>query len=237
MRGLTILAMLAGTLAHAAFNDYIEVRDLALDTGGIDSLEIDTGAGPLVVTGVPGADRITVTATITVPGRSEDEAREILEDGLQLRLEQDGSGALLESHFDDGRWIRGNSPEIELEVNLPQRLAVMIEDGSGRIDVRNVGGAIQIDDGSGSLHLAGAGSTVDVDDGSGSIEIDGAGGDVRIVDGSGSIDIRQVAGSVYIDDGSGSITVDGVTMDLVVDESGSGGIDYKNVLGQVILDD
>jgi hypothetical protein len=237
MRGLTILALMSGTLAHAAMNDYVEVRDLVLDADDIEVLNIDTGSGPLVVAGVPGADRIEVSATITVPGADEDEALEVLERDLRLSLAQNGSEALLESHIETRMFSWGDSPGIELEVRVPQRLSVTVDDGSGSIRIDDVGGSIRVDDGSGSLSIIGAGGAVAIDDGSGSIRVEGAGGDVKIIDGSGSISVRRVAGSVYIDDGSGSIDVDDVLLDLVIEESGSGSVDYSNVQGRVVLDE
>jgi len=63
------------------------------------------------------------------------------------------------------------------------------------------------------------------------------GGSLSIVDGSGSIEIREVAGSVFIDDGSGGIDVSDVEHDLVVEESGSGGLRVANVRGRVQTDE
>ena len=90
MRGIILLAALSATLAHGAANDYVEVRDLRLDAGGISELEIDAGAGSLDVVGDAGIDAIVVTATITVPDEREEKALEVIASDMVLTLEQQG---------------------------------------------------------------------------------------------------------------------------------------------------
>ena len=58
-----------------------------------------------------------------------------------------------------------------------------------------------------------------------------------MTDGSGTIFIQQVGGTVKIDDGSGSIHIDGVEKDVIIEDSGSGGLDIRNVKGKVYRDD
>lgn len=238
MRGLVLLAMLTGTLAHAAWNDYVEVRDLQLDAEGLDALDIVAGAGSLIVEGDDAADGISVAATITVSDGDEERARRDIERDMTLRLERQGDRAVLESYFESaGLFDWGRRPTIALEVRVPSRLALEVDDGAGSTEIRRIDGPIRVEDGSGSLVLVEAGSRVDIEDGSGSIRIDTVGGDVRIIDGSGSVTVRGVAGSVFVEDGSGSIDVDDVARDLIVEESGSGGVRYANVRGEVEIDE
>lgn len=236
MRGIVLLVALSATLTHAAANDYVEVRDFNLDAGSISELEIDAGAGSLDVVGDTGVDAIVVKATITVPGKDEERALEIIERDMTLTLEQTGDRAVLQSYFESGMFSWGDSPSIELEVQVPERLSLLVDDGSGSIDVRGVHGSIGLDDGSGSISLVDVGA-VEIDDGSGSIKIEEVGGDVRIVDGSGSIVIRQVNGSVRVDDGSGSINVSDVSNDLIVEDDGSGGVSFARIGGRVEQND
>lgn len=235
MRSVLIMAIFTVSLANAAVG-YEEVRELSLDTRGVDTLSIDAGAGSLEVVGDSGVSRIEVTATIQLPGRSQDKAREIIESDLVLTLEQDGDTAQLKAWFDDGGWGWGGSPSIQLEVRVPEDLHLAIDDGSGSIEVSNVRGDISLDDGSGSLTLRDVGGEVKIDDGSGSISISGAGADVSINDGSGSIEVRGVAGSVIIDDGSGGIDVSDVEEDLIIVDDGSGGLNFSNIGGRVEKD-
>ena len=77
MRSLIVMAMLATTLSHAAWNGYTETRDLAVSSDGIDFFEIDAGAGSLVVNGVDDASEIKVRAVIRVDD-DEDDARDMI---------------------------------------------------------------------------------------------------------------------------------------------------------------
>lgn len=235
MRGFIVMAMFAASLAYGASYDYREVRDLAVDANGLVEFEIDAGAGSLTVTGVDGATDITVVATIRVESRDEDKARKVIEEKLRLTLERDGDRAELRSELDSG-WGWDVNAAVDLEVQMPAGVSLIIDDGSGSTVVTGVSASVTVDDGSGSLEISDVG-TVDVDDGSGSIKITNSSGDVSVNDGSGSIVIRGVAGSVTVDDGSGSIKVDDVAEDLIIEGDGSGSVSFTNVRGVVEQDD
>lgn len=232
MRALATLILLATGISTAAAADYEEVRDLSLNAEGIRALRIDAGAGSLSVTGVGGSSTIIVEAIVRVPEDNAEKARKIIESDLVLSLARDGERAVLEARFDQGRWFSGNSGTIQLEVKVPDTLALDIEDGSGSISVLNVRGDIALEDGSGSIDLRQVGGRVTIDDGSGSISAEQVGGDITITDGSGSLKVAEVEGSVIIDDGSGSISVSGVTGDLEILEAGSGSLDISDVQGR-----
>ena len=234
LQTLLMMILFAANLVHAAFNGQQEKRELSLDSAGVETIEIEAGAGSLDVTGIPGAGRILVVATIEVPDADADEAREIIEETLVLRLEKAGSRAALDGYFKDSRWSFRESPRVHLDVRVPEKLSLDIEDRSGPVDVRDVTGAIKLDDGSGSIRVAGNGGSLKIEDGSGSIEIERSGGDVTIVDGSGSIVIAGVEGSVTVTDGSGSIDVRDIAGDLVVLDDGSGSFDYSGIAGRVV---
>ena len=74
---------------------------------------------------------------------------------------------------------------------------------------------------------------IEIKDGSGDIMIDRLIGDLEIEDGSGSIRATDIDGNVKIYDGSGSIYLDGVNRDVDIVESGSGGVEFKNIKGNV----
>ena len=237
MRGIALLIMLASTLAQAAWDDYVETRELRLDAGGVSVLEIEAGAGSLTVTGDPNADEIIVDATITVSESDEDQAKSRIEKRLVLNLEQAGDTARLEGYFESGMFGWGETPSVALTVTLPQALGLSIDDGSGSMEVSALNGDVFIDDGSGSIRLSDSGGHVEIEDGSGGIEISGVAGDVRIDDGSGSVTVERVSGSVFVDDGSGSIRVFDVQQDFIVEADGSGGVDYDRVLGRIEIDE
>ncbi len=232
MRTFLILGMFTASLAHAAWRDYEETRDLTLDANGIETVVIEAGAGSLEVRGSADARSISVTAYIHVPAK-EAKALEIIESDMVLKLERDGDSAVLHGYFEHSGWNWGDSPSIRLEVEVPARVGLDIEDGSGSMHVRDVSGDIRIDDGSGSLKMSNVGGDIDIEDGSGSVSIEGVGGDISIDDGSGSITVKDVRGSVIIDDGSGSITVTDVDADLTIVDDGSGGLNFARIEGRV----
>lgn len=226
MRSFIVMAMFAASLAEAAWFDYEERRDLELDATGIEELEIESRAGSITVDGTDG-DRIIVNATIRVDER-DDAARQLIEDYLDLTLARDGGLAILDAGFDHP----GVDVSIDLLVRIPAGMNVTIDDGSGSITVGGTRSFVRIEDGSGSIALTDiAGASID--DGSGSIEINGSSEDVEIIDGSGSITVRGVAGSVVVDDGSGSISIVDVERDVIIEESGSGGLKISDVRGSI----
>jgi len=233
MRVFLILGMFTASLTNAAWREYEEVRDLTLDAGGINRVEIEAGAGSLDVRGNPGARKISVTALIQVPGKSDEKAQKVIESDLVLTLERDGDTAVLIGYFDSSSWGWDGSPSVRLEVEVPESVALDIEDGSGSIQIRDVLGEIMVEDGSGSLQMTNIGGEVRVIDGSGSISVERVGGDISIEDGSGSITVQDVRGSVVIDDGSGSINVTDVDADLIIEDAGSGSLNFTRVNGHV----
>lgn len=235
MKGFIVMAMFFASFAHAAWKDYTEVRNLELDVADVGHIEIDAGAGSMIVKGVDGINKVFVQATISVADADKDEAARLIEKKMRLALDKHGERALLQAYFEHGLFGGTKGAGIDLEVSVPSTMAVHIDDGSGSIEVTGVAAAVTIDDGSGSVDVSGAASLV-IDDGSGSIDVNNIGGDVVITDGSGRIEVRAVAGSVTIDDGSGSISVSDVEQDLIIVEDGSGGVSIRNVRGTVEQD-
>jgi len=236
MRSIIVMAMFTASLAGAAAGEYEEQRELNLDAAGINTVDIDAGAGSLEITGVSGAAEISVLATIRVPDSDQEEGREIIEADLVLTLEKQGDTAFLKAEFDRHLWSFGDSPTVDLVVKMPGNLNLDVDDGSGSMQVSDVSGDINIEDGSGSITMTNVGGDIEIDDGSGSISAQGIGGDILIEDGSGSIKVRGVAGSVTIDDGSGGIDVSDVEKDLIIVDDGSGGLDYSDIRGRVEKD-
>jgi len=235
MRSFVVMAMFAASLSHAAWNGYTEDRDLELDTKGVSVFEVDAGAGSLVIEGVSDIQSIYVVATINVPDESTEKAKEIIASELKLSLEKVRDRARLEAHFDHRSWGFGDPPTVDLEIRVPQGLALEVDDGSGSMKVINVGADVSIDDGSGSIRVEQVNNLV-IDDGSGSIEIIGVAGDVSVEDGSGSITVEHVGGSVTIDDGSGGIAVNDVEQDLIIVDDGSGSLKTADIRGQIKQD-
>ncbi len=236
MRYITAAALVLAGFAASAASDYRELRELSIPSDGLDSLFIDAGAGSLDVRGVAGQDSIEVRATIIVDDADDDEGREFIRKRVDLRLERDGASARLVSQVKQPMLGWSADARIDVEVVAPANLALRIDDGSGSVEIADFAADVSIDDGSGSIDVRAVGN-LEIDDGSGSIDINGASGDVFVNDGSGSLVIADVGGTVTIDDGSGSIRVNDVAGDLIIIESGSGGVSFSGIEGNVEQDD
>ena len=236
MRSLVVMAMFASSLTYAAWNGYTETRDLSLATSGVDILEIDAGAGSIVVNGVADASVITVKAIIRVPDADEADAQDLIAKDLVLKLEKRRGKAMLDAYFEQSAWHYKDSAAVDLEVSIPQGLTIFVDDGSGPMHIEDVRSDVRIDDGSGSIEVSGA-LSVAIDDGSGPIRIANVTGDVEVEDGSGDIKVRAVGGTVTIDDGSGGIDVRDVEKDLDIVDDGSGSVHVADVRGTVNRDD
>ena len=149
MRTILILAMFAASLADAAVGAYEEVRELTLDTSGVNMLKIRAGAGHLDVVGVPGSSTVNVTATIQVPGDNSDKTRAKVERDTVLILKQDNGVAELRAYFRRNFFQWGNSRTIQLVIQVPVGLHLDIKDGTGSINIENVRGDLFVDDGTG----------------------------------------------------------------------------------------
>lgn len=225
-------------LFSLAFVQAAESREtLALPAGGLKALAIDCGAGALKVQGQEGLESVETVAMLRVRGAGEAELREFRKERVTLKLEKVGAKAVLTARIDDSfdlsKLFGGRDAVIDLDVRVPRRLDLDIEDGSGDVEVRAIDGAVELEDGSGDLFLSDLQGDVKIDDGSGDIELKDAGGAVTIEDGSGSIDLRGAMGPVSVDDGSGDIVIDGVEKDVTIEEAGSGDLEIRNVKGKV----
>ncbi len=219
----TLIALFLLALPAVADDcDFTGTREDSVDAAGVESVEIDAGAGYLRVIGENGA------AQIRARGEACASSEALLE---EIRLEVDRSGDRLRivARMPESSW-RSHTARLDLTIELPSSVAVDIDDGSGSIEVRNVA-SLEIDDGSGSIEVEDVAGDVEIEDGSGEIEIAGVGGQVRIEDGSGEIELRRV-GSVLIDeDGSGEIDIEEVEGAVMVRSDGSGSINVRDVGG------
>lgn len=236
MRSLFVMSLFAFSLTHAAWNGYTEDRSLELAAADVRLLNIESGAGSLDVVASPGDAIIRVQAQIRIKDADADRARKLIESDLRLSLDKRADGAMLSAYFDHGLWNSRWNSSIDLRVQVPEAIALMIDDGSGPIKVDVSGSPLTIDDGSGPIIVLRAGKTV-IDDGSGSIDVADVVGDVAIDDGSGDITVRDIEGNVSIDDGSGNINVANVSEDLTIIDDGSGSVRLTDIRGRVTQPD
>ena len=250
MRMRTVLIILF--LPVLAFAGSIEnTEHLELPIKGIESIHIICGPGFLDVFGVEGSDRIKVKADIRISGITPQMLQDFFDDHVTLSLEKRLGKAVLQSEFKNKIRMKADA-KIDLTVEVPKSLEVMIddgsgsifvtglaenlkiEDGSGSIVIRMTEGPVSISDGSGKIELTDITGNIDVKDGSGKINIGRIKGNVRIVDGTGPMTIRDIDGNLTVTDGSGSIEITDVTQNVFIKEAGSGMLDIEGVKGKVV---
>ena len=225
---------------------YSEDRDATLLVGEAAVVKITARAGSLDVSGRSGLD------SVRVRGRACASSQEAL-DQIELVTERVDSEILIEAKIPSGRLF--SNATLDLQIEVPEAMALTITDSSGEVAIRNAGGVrlrdgsgdtaiegiagdVYLDDGSGSVRISNVRGNVALNDGSGSVSVTGIGGGVTIRDGSGSIEIEQVEGDVTVtEDGSGSISARRVGGDFTVEEDGSGAVSLDDIRGRVSVPD
>jgi hypothetical protein len=243
------LATLALTLAAApaplAAQGASAPRNATVDATGAAVIRVRAAAGSLKIEGRNGLTQVRVRGT----------ARAAREDHLKdigLRAERVGDAveveALMPRHIGIGSW----NDQLDLVLEVPTGVRLDVKDGSGEVEIRNVG-ALRLEDGSGDLTVENVAGDVEIDDASGELRARGVHGDLEVTDGSGGIEVKDVDGGFTVDedgsggivaegvrgtvhvrrDGSGEIRVSDVGGDFVIDRDGSGGVSSRNVKGQI----
>jgi DUF4097 and DUF4098 domain-containing protein YvlB len=256
MKKIILLLVLLFSFSLFA-SDFDQTKKLSLDANDISRLFIDCGAGFLKLSGENDLDEIRVTAKIEIDNIDSEDVERIIDKYMQLTLKKRGHRAELISNFErknsffSSIFNNYENVRIDLTVEIPKKLNVEIDDGSGFIEVKEIDGDIFIDDGSDYIEMHDIKGKVEIDDGSGDIDIDNVIGNVEIDDGSGDIDLRNITGDIYLDDGSGSITVveidgnvrvddgsgsiniEGVEEDVIIEDDGSGSVNIKDIAGNI----
>jgi DUF4097 and DUF4098 domain-containing protein YvlB len=212
--------------------EYNEPRSARVDARGATRIVIYAKAGWLRVNGQPNATEVVAEGTAVAPRESmlRDITLTGTREGDVVRIVVDIPD--LSNRWNDD-WDRG--PALDLSVTVPSHIPIEIDDTSG--DLRVVGtGALDLNDNSGDVELRDIGGELRVEDGSGELQIESVRGAVTIDDGSGEIDISDVTGSVTIDDGSGSISVRRISGTMLVRRDGSGGIRAFDIGGNLEVD-
>jgi hypothetical protein len=249
---LVLACLLASNLW--AYDDctYEKRIDTTLDLTNASQLKINATAGDLMVTG---DSQDAVAAIEAVICASEEEWA----DESWLRME---SGTTAEITVEDPRsgnssWMNNEYFSVDLRVNVPAGMALIIRDSSGSMTVKG-SGDLSIRDSSGDIEISDIQGMVNIEDSSGDIEMVHVQGDLVIEgDSSGNITGTDIRGSVLVRndssgnihfedvqddfvverDSSGSIVADKIGGDFRVLKDGSGGIEARNVAGEVDIPD
>lgn len=230
LRIATIVLLALSPLA--AFADdcaFRAERKLDIDANGLDTLNLAVGAGDLDIKGVPGLARIEVRGKAC----ASDEAKLAT---LQLTQRREGKTAFAATEIPDSSGVNlfgSNYAYIDVEVRMPQALALELRDSSGDIEIAGLRKGIDLTDSSGDIDLRDIAGAVRVRDTSGDIEADGVDGDFTVeADSSGDIEIRNVRGDAYVrNDSSGDVKFRHVSGRARIDNDSSGDIVFDDIGG------
>ena len=245
-------AMLVAAVPHVGAQGSATHRTLLSERAssvGVRLVRIEARAGSLRVEGRLGNPEIYAAGTARAS------SRELLE-RIKLKTERHGDvvDVIVEIPEAEGYDDDHEYAALDLTVELPETIALDVVDGSGDLEIKNVGplelvdgsgeatidrvrGRLRVRDGSGELRIQDVRGDVQLEDGSGGIRLRTIGGSVTVTrDGSGEIEAVDVTGSVRIQSkGSGSVEVERVGGDFVVDRKGTGSIQFRDVKGRVTI--
>jgi hypothetical protein len=207
---LQILALVSALPATLAAQDYTAPRNATVPASNARRIEIIGRAGVLRVDGRAGA------RDVVVRGTARASTRRGLEEVQLIAEERDGT-IHIEADIPENRdWNDDDHQSLDLTIEVPRDLPLEVADGSGDLQIRNVG-PLTVTDGSGELAIR---------DVQGGVEIGGKG--------SGTLRLTNIDRSVHVrSKGSGSIDASHIGGDFVVDRKASGGIEYSDVKGRV----
>lgn len=226
-----VAALLVTAFSASAFAEdcvFSAKRDLDLPAAGLNRLTLQTQAGDLRIVGVAGL------ATVELRGKACASSAEQLD---KLQLQHRGSGDRLDVNTTapeekETKLFGSNYAYIDLEVRLPQALALELSDSSGDIEITDAG-AISLSDSSGDIAIRDPRGDVSIRDTSGDIEIDEAQGNVVVAnDSSGDIEIEGARRDVTVEgDSSGDIEIKKVSGNARVGRDSSGDIRFRGIVG------
>ncbi|HEX3894740.1 MAG TPA: DUF4097 family beta strand repeat-containing protein [Rudaea sp.] len=224
--------MLVGAGAFANECAYQEPRNLDIDAAGLHTLEAKLGSSDLRAEGVAGLNKIEVRARACASEQGRLAA-------LTLDQTRVGDTVTLSTHQADQQNFSAfgsNYAYIDLDVRMPQSLALRVRSNSGDSDLKNLS-SLDFSSHSGDLIVDRVDGAVVVDVHSGDVKADGIGSlDVQH-SGSGDIQAENVKGDVHVGRvGSGDLTFTGVGKGVHVESVGSGDIIVRNAGGTVLVD-
>jgi len=207
-----------------SFGDWeqTEVRtdDHALSIDGAVVIDIATSYGDVaIVASDDHSPRVVATLTAGAPSRSvADEllARtrvEVVNDGdvVRVRLVTDPREGEVSNNIERG------TVAVDFVLHVPRGMDVVVDCGSGDIDVAGGVGAAQLETGYGD------------------VELEGAEGDVTASSGSGSVSVRDIEGGlVHLRSNYGDVEADGVDANILRMKSGSGDVSLANARAEGI---
>lgn len=238
MKKLTSLAFLLaipgiGSIATVHADDWCKHsanRSATIDAAGATKIVIGAGAGELSVRGEN-------VSSVRASGRACASSEDLLGQ-IQLESRREGTIVYLKTAIPQVQSSVlgfGRYASLDLEVVVPESVAIDLEDSSGDLELRNVKSAV-VADSSGDIDISNVSGNLDVTDSSGDMEIEKVGGNLSVRDSSGDMELEDIQGSVLIPvDSSGDIHIQRAASVHVVNDS-SGEMVISQVKGDVRID-
>ena len=211
---------------------YSAPRNATVPVSRAERVTVIGRAGSLRIEGRSGAREVTVRGTARASSRTA-------LDAVRLIAEERRGTIYIEADIPEHHGWNDDDDEqsLDLVIELPRDLPLDVEDGSGDLEIRDVG-PLELSDGSGEATIEHVGGNLRVKDGSGELHIVDVKGDVEVTDGSGELEIRDVDGGVEIGQkGSGTLRITSVAKSVRVRAKGSGSVDVSHVGGDFIVDE
>ncbi len=208
-------------------------RSLSTEALDFKSVEIIAGAGNMVIEGSE-SQLIEVDATVVSKDcKKMTEFVEVFDTRMLFGVKQVNDNIQIMAK---ARKSMYNTPNIQinLQIKIPENLNLIIDDGSGSMQISGLKGTLQIDDESGPIAIRRIQNKVSIKDGSGSLFLESVAGDIEIKDKAGPIELRRIQGDVLIEDGSGDIEVVNQFGQLSIDD-GAGDVSVKALNGKFKL--
>jgi hypothetical protein len=192
MRKMSLIALLAVALAGPAFADE---WSQSYDVGNAPRLDIQTHDANIFVTGDTTG---TIEVSITTKGI------DLGEDGLLLKIKQDGDKISLElKPADRSFWGRRYSAEVE--VRVPRGTRLDLNTGDGNIDVRSLAASAHLATGDGNISVKDMEGNLTTSTGDGNITTSDFSGDITASTGDGNIEASGRFGQVDVHTGDGQV--------------------------------
>jgi hypothetical protein len=225
--------LFAGSAAAATVSE----RQFSLPTNGLKELRIHADDGKLTVVGNTEIKEVWVRATIRVrPTLNDAELADFFDNWLRLTLNKHGRAAQLESTISPMA-IAEYKPRIDLVVDLPPDLDLVVVDGQGILEISGMRSEVEVTDGSGKLLIRDIIGDVSIIDEAGSMEISQVTGDLQIKDRTGSVTAEKIDGTMFLDKRSGLVRIHGLSGDLIIESKLRGELVISDHAGKVIRPD
>ncbi len=189
------------------------------------ALDVATENGSVAVTADGAAEAVTIIASITAMGDTQQEADERLA-GVEVVAERLADGVLsIRSVFPGGR---RPSDSCALDITLPNVHGITVRTSNGGVTLTGLGGDADVHTSNGSVRLHDQGGSARIRTSNGRIEVIDAAGSIDAHSSNGSIEIAGLAASATVETSNGRVT-------CRADRGATGPIQIKTSNGSVSL--